>query len=485
MTQNHDGQTPTHFDVEALTALLKNLHEKHMAWQQAQQLMAPQLAPHFSPFTVYRSYEVDVSRHLALLLDPKGSHGQGRLFWDAWVEQVLLAQCSPSVEDPAQTETELVPKRRHGPGKPETAKPAPVVSDWLRHSTVQKVEREHRTTQLVDKGRRAIDLCVCLDGGGLLAIENKPWQQSVDEDQQLNDYAEHLKALAKGKPWTLVYLGHGQPSAKSLSPEARDELVRKGQFVCVGWGQLLEALKQCLPKIQAPKVRWFVEDFVQMMARDLLNYMENAEMEHVAKAFNQSPQALHNAFFLRNTLKQWQASQLAKLEQRFRARCTAEMDLQWNIKADNALKKQAHFTLAFPGHSDVVMRTEWYWGFAHESDFYWGLYAPKLNLTQSQALGAALSEALRSTLPDTEPVEAGWPLWSFISGDPLFTPGVADKKKAADEASGAEDAVVHPWLSVDYEHTPKSDFVTLVLQRYRDLAAALQSPAVRAVLSAQ
>lgn len=484
MTQDHKGQTPAHFNAEALNALLKNLREKHMVWQQAQQLMAPQLAPHFSPFTVYRSYEVDVSRHLALLLDPKGSHGQGRLFWDAWVEQVLLAQRSPSVEGSVQTATTPLPQPSRGPAKTDEPKPAPAVSDWLRHSAVQQVEREHRTTQLRDKSRRAIDLCVHLNNG-LLAIENKPWQQSVDEGQQLSDYAGHLEALAKGKPWILVYLGQGQPSAKSLSPEAWDELVRKGQFVCVGWGQLLEALKQCLPRIQAPKVRWFAEDFVQMMERDAMNYTENAEMEHVAKAFNHSPQALRSALLLRNSLKQWQACQLKKLKQQLEACCKPEMKLQWHINPDAPLQKQAHFTLAFPGHEDMVMRTEWYWGFAHESDFYWGLYAPKLDLAQSQTLGAGLSEALKSTLPDTEPVEAGWPLWSFISGDPLFTPSVADKKKAVDEANAAEDAVVHPWLSVDYEHTSHSDFVTLVLQRYRDLEAALQSPAVQAVLSAQ
>lgn len=481
MTQDHDDQTPAHFNAKALTALLKNLREKHMVWQQAQLLMAPLLAPQFSPFTVYRRYEVDVSRHLALLLDPKGSHGQGRLFWDAWVEQVLQAQCSANAEDPAQTETESLPKRRHGPGKTETAKSAPAVSDWLRHSAVQKVEREHRTTQLADQSRRAIDLCVHLNGG-LLAIENKPWQQSVDEEQQLSDYAEHLKKLAKDKPWALVYLGHGQPSAESLSTEEWDELVLKGQFVCVGWGQLLEALKGCLPKIQAPKVRWFVEDFVQMMERETMNYTENAEMEHVAKAFNHSPQALQSALLLRNTLKQWQASQLKKLKQQLEECCTPGMQLQWHITPDAPLQKQAHFTLAFPGCADVVMRTEWYWGFAHESDFYWGLYAPTLNLIQSQALGAALGTALedaKAVRSALEPVEAGWPLWSFISGDPLFTPS------AADEANAEEEAVVHPWLSVDYVQTPKSDFVTLVLQRYHDLETALQSPSVQAVLSAQ
>lgn len=459
--------------METLQALLENLQARRAGWQQAQQLMAAQLAPHFSPFTVYRSHEVDVSRHLALLLDPKGTHGQGSLFWDAWVEQVLLAQRAGAAEEASAEPTQPVPQSQRGPAKaaaaPAAPQPAPAVSQWLRHGRVQHVGREHRTTELKGKSRRAIDLCVHVSSG-LLAIENKPWHESVDEVGQLDHYAKHLALLAarKNVAWTLVYLGHGTPSSESLSPERRQQLAQSGNFVCVSWGQLLEALKQCLPQIQAPKVRWFVEDFVQMMARDLLNYTENAEMEHNAQAFNQSPQALRNAFLLRNTLKQWQASQLAKLEQQFRARCTPEMALQWHITADNALKKQAHFTLAFPGRSDVVMRVEWYWGFAHESDFYWGVYAPARGLEPSQALGASLVAALEQAqvvLPAAETVEAGWPLWSFFSADPVFTP------EGGAEGSSAE--IVHPWLSMDREQG-QGDFVTLVLRRYGELATALK-----------
>lgn len=473
-TPHHTGNPSAALpSVQTLQALLENLQARHAGWQQAQQLMAAQLAPNFSPFTVYRSHEVDVSRHLALLLDPKGTHGQGSLFWDAWVEQVLLAQRAGSAEELSLESTQLVPQGQRGPAKAAAASPAsqsaPAVSQWLQQGRVQQVDREHRTTELKDKSRRAIDLCVHVRGG-LLGVENKPWQESVDEVGQLDDYAKHLALLAARKEmdWTLVYLGHGEPSPESLSPERRLQLAQDGNFVCVSWGQLLEALKQCLPQIQAPKVRWFVEDFVQMMARDLLNYTENAEMEHNAQAFNQSPQTLHNAFLLRNTLKQWQASQLTKLEQQFRARCTPEMDLQWHITPDNGLKNRAHFTLAFPGRSDVVMRVEWFWGFAHESDFYWGVYAQALGLEQSQALGAALVGALEQAevdLPAAETVEAGWPLWSFFSADPMFTP------EGGAEGSPAE--IVHPWLSMDREQG-QSDFVSLVLRRYGELAAALE-----------
>lgn len=458
--------------LQSLQALLENLQARQSGWQQAQQLMAAQLAPHFSPYSVYRSHEVDVSRHLALLLNPEGTHGQGRLFWDAWVKQVLLAQqagcADASVDDESPEPHDTLSQDPHGPAQAAAPQPASAVSQWLQRTQVLQVDREHRTTELKGKNRRAIDLCVHVRGG-LLAIENKPWRESVDELGQLDDYAAHLALLAARKKcdWTLVYLGHGAPSSQSLSPELRQKLAHNGHFVCVSWGQLLEALKQCLPLIQAPKVRWFVEDLVQMMERDLLNYTDSAEMEHNAKAFSQSRQALHNAFLLRDTLAQWQGNQLKKLEQQLKARCTPNMELNWKVTSDNPRKRQAYFTLSFPGRRDVVMRMEWYDGFANAVDFYWGVYGTDLDLEQSEELGKALTAALQKAqvaLPKAEDVEAGWPLWSFFSTDPVFT-----SEGCADDSP---EEIVHPWLSMEREQGD-GDFVSLVLQRHAELAAAL------------
>lgn len=438
--------------VASLSALLATLDSRHASWQLAQQLMAAQLAPNFSPFTVYRRREVDVSRHLALLLDPKGSHGQGSLFWDAWVEQVLQAQASQCFE------------KEHGQCEVQPA--SPTISEWLRSSKVRRIETEHRTTEL-EANRRAIDLCVHLTGGWL-AIENKPWHESVHQENQLLDYTTHLRRLAgaatqeKAKSWMLVYLGHSlEEVGQSLPEDDYKELAKNGQFVCVTWEQLLAAMHQCLPKIQAAKVRWFVEDFIQMMERATMNYTDTAEMEHVAQAFNQTPQDFKNALSLRNNLKQWQASQLEKLHKQLTERCTPHMKLDWHIKTDAPSQKQAHFTLAFERHQNVLMRVEWFWGYGNESDFYWGLYAPDMDLSQAQALAEKLKQ-VNPALPFGEAVEGRWPFWAFFSADPLFRQNEASTSDVAE--------VIHPWLSVD---RIGNDFVSLLLQRYRNLEAAL------------
>lgn len=196
-----------------------------------------------------------------------------------------------------------------------------------------------------------------------------------------------------------------------------------------------------------------------------MSYIESNQTQVAAKTFNSSPEALHNAVLLRNSLEQWQVSQLKKLRCQLQVRCTESMRLQWHIKENDSHQKQSHFTLDFPDYPSVLMRVEWFWGYAHESDFYWGVYAPALDLEQTQMLRAYLVKATQQAkvpLPAEEPVEQGWPLWAFFSADPLFTPQSTTTDSTAD--------LVHPWLSIDCEY---DDFVSLILQRYGQLEAAL------------
>lgn len=463
--------TPTHHlstlpGVDALKALLGNLQARHAGWQQAQQLMAAQLAPDFSPFSVYRSHEVDVSRHLALLLDPNGTHGQGSLFWNAWVDLVLDAQGKQhllSIDD--EDDKAATSEQDIGANDFEAVDTPQPSSAWLRQSVVGYVETEHSTSSL-DR-RRYIDLCVHLKTpNGMLAIENKPWYSSVDEESQLADYAKHLSQLAKGRPWLLVYLARGAPSVQSISLAERKELTAQGHLVCVSWPQMLQMLRQCVPKIQASKVRWFVEDFIDMLEEETMGYVDEKELAHVAQAFNNSPQALEQALLLRDTLLQWQSSRLELLKEQLNKRFAEEgVDLQWGINTDSPHKKRAYFALPFTSNPDVALRFEWYVGFADQENFYWGLHTPGVNKEAAKGLSEAVIQAAPE-LPASDEVQEMWPFWVFLTDDPLFTP---DAKQAGATA-------LHPWLSVDRH---ENDFVTLVLQRYRELKAALQSDAVQ------
>ena len=113
---------------------------------------------------------------------------------------------------------------------------------------------------------RSIDIEIAFridDRWSAIAIENKPWKESTDRNQQLNDYAEHLKSKYNER-FKLIYLTPGgkDPSEESITYKKRKELTKNGQFAKAsiqdwanGW------LKRAEDKVKAERVRWFVSDF--------------------------------------------------------------------------------------------------------------------------------------------------------------------------------------------------------------------------------
>ena len=129
-------------------------------------------APRLSVFRLLSPTEPTLSRVIADLLDPRGSHGQGELFLNSLLEKVDL--------------------------------PPVTIRDIVR------VTREVRTTP---KNRR-IDIVVETPRV-VLGIENKPWAGQLEN--QLKDYWEYLvgRGKAAGKLAKLVFLSDQQAETSS------------------------------------------------------------------------------------------------------------------------------------------------------------------------------------------------------------------------------------------------------------------------------
>jgi PD-(D/E)XK nuclease superfamily len=130
--------------------------------REARNRFADQLAPEFRIFDYLRTDEMGLSRCIASLFDPKGKHGQGSFFLDAFLK--ILSDKS---------------------GWEANAK------DFL------KVELEKQAN-----GQRRIDIYLEFKNG-IIGIENKPW--ASDQDTQLTDYATYLEKTAGNKDWLLVF----------------------------------------------------------------------------------------------------------------------------------------------------------------------------------------------------------------------------------------------------------------------------------------
>ena len=181
-----------------------------------------------------------MSNVLAHLLKPDGTHGQGELFLREFLSDVPVNWLSDN--------------------------------DWTRVRVCREVQ-----TRQIENDKKGIDIEIAFrinDRWSAIAIENKPWKKSTDRDQQLNDYAEHLESMYKGR-FKLIYLtpdGKKDPWEASITPEKRKELEEKGKFAKASiqkWASADGWLKRAEDEVKAERVRWFVSDFRKALIESL------------------------------------------------------------------------------------------------------------------------------------------------------------------------------------------------------------------------
>lgn len=166
----------------------------------------------FSPFSIFNPDENTLSRVIAELFDPAGSHGQGLLFLNGLLSAIGIPRLN-------------------------------------RLDTV-KVRREVRT-----RARRRIDI-VIETPRYVIGIENKPW--AAQQKNQLRDYLDELKADLHGRQPVLIFL------SDQVAETAGDETIRVPYHQALGNEATLHSVLTGLTseiKANAPKV--FVEDFLR------------------------------------------------------------------------------------------------------------------------------------------------------------------------------------------------------------------------------
>ncbi|MDX0299374.1 hypothetical protein GOC49_11910 [Sinorhizobium meliloti] len=165
----------------------------------------------FSPFVIFDPDENALSRVVAELFDPLGTHGQGLLFLNA-----LLA----SIDMPRLNRLDAV-----------------------------KVRREAMT-----RARRRIDI-VIETARYVIGIENKPW--AAQQNNQLADYHAELAADLRGRRPVLIFLSDQEEQSGHGS-------VIKIPYFADGNGlSLHRLLSSVVGEIKAGSPRDFVADFLR------------------------------------------------------------------------------------------------------------------------------------------------------------------------------------------------------------------------------
>lgn len=240
--------------TQQIEQLLSDVSFKIGTLREARNRFADQLAPEFRIFDYLRNDEMGLSRCIANLLNPKGEHGQGSIFLDAFLKKIL--------DDESSWQTNA--------------------KDFLAVALEKQAN-----------GRCRIDIYLEFKNG-IIGIENKPW--ASDQDKQLTDYATYLEKTAGNKNWLLVFLSKRSPYEASLTSTRQEELENAGQFVHCDFGVVIDWLKICACKTKAPVVRVFIEELSKFIRTYINGEVEMSDAIEIKNAVLKSQETLDSAF---------------------------------------------------------------------------------------------------------------------------------------------------------------------------------------------
>ncbi|TXT26564.1 MAG: hypothetical protein FD134_494 [Gallionellaceae bacterium] len=256
---------------------------------QARKYFSAQLAPEFRIFDYLRTDEMGLSRCIASLLDPKGKHGQGSVFLDAFLKTIGSAAA------------------------------------WATNTAKCEVSKERQAN-----GKRRIDIYLNLQNG-VIGIENKPW--ASDQDHQLADYAAFIKKDAGNRFWLLLFLSNRDPSDDSIKPDERRKMEQDGQFVRLNYAELIEWLDICAGNSRAATVRIFIEELAQFVREDINGELDMSDEVEVHNAILKSAENLGSAFQIYSSMDNLKRKLLKKFQGNLKEKLKLHnMELDWGLE---------------------------------------------------------------------------------------------------------------------------------------------------------
>ncbi|MDZ7281045.1 PD-(D/E)XK nuclease family protein [Sphingomonas sanguinis] len=329
-------------------------------------------APEFCLLDYLDSRENGISRILANLLDPMGSHGQGARFLEAFINWAGLD------------------------------------GSWVTGAHFASVYTEMPTAS--GKGRGYIDILVRI-GGRALAIENKPDanDQPLQVARYLDDLAHHCR-----DGHCLVYLsGSGDgPTAASIEPARVSREVEAGNLVLTGYPALIDWLEACMPVSRAPAVSAMLEGLVRHIGKRFMGTDDVKEQSDLIDLVTRDRDALEPALAI---VEAGDAIRARLLEGVVASVADAARSRGWHIaRSDLGPVRYSAITIRFAAKSSLGF------GLAVDTASYgWFYYG--LNSVDGVRLPAGLKGAMKGLLGAPKSGTA-WPVWKLVGPNDRYFP---------------------------------------------------------------
>lgn len=271
--------------MSVVQKLINEVSQKINALETAQALYSRQLSPDFNTFDYINTDELGLSRILATLLDPKGSHAQQETFLKLFIEH-----CLPTVYKADKWQA------------------------FLNNIEETKVLLEVVTSKSNSLRRMDIYLqCHVGDDSYGICIENKPY--AADQFEQLKDYATELEKR-NHKAWHLVYLSEYQdvPSEYSIKPDDLNDLTVNNQFSAIKFSDLIGWLKACQVECQNNSVTEFLAQLIKFIRKQFMGIEDMNESHSVLEVMSSSKENITSSLKIALNIHEMKKQLIQKLQ---------------------------------------------------------------------------------------------------------------------------------------------------------------------------
>jgi hypothetical protein len=224
-------QITTGLFSELLAATKSELRNAECEWQR----IVSTDAPDFRAVSIFSPDENRLSRAIAELLNPSGTHGQGDEFLKLFLQRL------PTVKTGNLSKSEV-----------------------QREACTYTIARQKRRIDILAKGKNP---------AWGVGIENKPW--AGEQNEQLRDYTEHLKNQF-GQNFVLLRIAGADGEPTSLDTITCKTMSAEGKFCTWRYHvELASWLEDCGRRCKSPRVVTFIDELTRYIGVEFGNRPTN------------------------------------------------------------------------------------------------------------------------------------------------------------------------------------------------------------------
>lgn len=359
------------------SVLLAEIAEIVMARQKTKLAGAETTAPDFFPLEFLDTRERGLSRIIAWLLDPHGSHAQGSRFLSAFTRWLDLDDA------------------------------------WRTDVDAAKVMIEAPTSASGRSGY--VDILVRV-GNRTLAIENKP--KAIDQEGQVRRYLSDLATRRLDEYCVLYLSGTGEgPSARSIKTSALDVAVADGSLKIRGYDALTAWLESCLELCRAPSVGFMLDAILKHIRKEFGGVSDVKEAIALASDICGSQNKLEAALALFEAEATVHEQLMALLTEKVGAAVRSKRG--WRVLRDDLGRtKYSSLVIGLSPHASIGF------GIQFDKNDHGGLFYGVRSL-DNRSLPRNVKPVLKE-LMGAKAGTAGWPVWKYFGPNDRFFPMARD-----------------------------------------------------------